>query len=87
MLSGLGLEIFAASKTFSPTTPPPNPKMPKIIEIFYSVLFVLSFHISVPVNFVLTRGHAIFQGGHTKYSTLIYKSTLADCRFRQCRVS
>ena len=36
---------------------------------------------SVPVNFFLARGHAIFQGVHTKYSTLIYESTLADCRF------
>ena len=25
-------------------------------------------------------------GGHKKYSTLIYQSTLADCRFRHCRV-
>ena len=42
--------------------------------------------INVPVNFFLARGHAIFQGGRTKYSTLIYKSTLADCCFRPCRV-
>ena len=41
---------------------------------------------SGPVHFFLARGHAIFQGGHTKYSTLIYKSTLANCRFRLCRV-
>ena len=34
----------------------------------------------------LARGHAIFQGGRTKYSTLIYKSTLAVCHFRQCSV-
>ena len=37
----------------------------------------------------LARGHAIFQGGRTKYSTLSYlstKSTLADCRLHQFRV-
>ena len=37
---------------------------------------------SVPVNFFLARGHAIFQGGRIKYSTVIYKSTLAYCCFR-----
>ena len=47
---------------------------------------VTTVPISVSVNFFLTRGHAIFQGGRTKYSTLIYKSTLDDCRFRHCRV-
>ena len=36
--------------------------------------------------FFWAGGHAIFQGGRTKYSTLIYRSTLADCRFRQCQV-
>ena len=41
---------------------------------------------SVPVNFFSARGHAFFQGGRTKYSTLIYKSTLANCRFRLCWV-
>ena len=42
--------------------------------------------ISVPVNFFLARGHANFSGGHTKYSALIYESTLANCHFRQCWV-
>ena len=32
------------------------------------------------------RGHAIFQGGCTKYSTLIYKIILTDCCFRPCWV-
>ena len=32
------------------------------------------------------RGHAIFQGDCTKYSTLIYKIILTDCCFRPCRV-
>ena len=32
------------------------------------------------------RGHAIFQGGRTKYSTLIYKSTLVYYRFPLCQV-
>ena len=41
---------------------------------------------SVPVNFFWQGVMQFFRGGHTKYSTLIYKSTLADCRFRQCRV-
>ena len=50
-----GSENFCCIKTFSPTRPlpPPNPKMPKIMEIFHSALFVLSCHISVPVNFFL----------------------------------
>ena len=34
-------------------------------------------------KFFLARGHAIFQGGHIKYSTVIYKTTLAYCCF--CR--
>lgn len=41
---------------------------------------------SVSVIFFLARGHAVFHGGCTKYSTLIYQSILADCCFRQCRV-
>ena len=34
------------------------------------------------------KGSCNFSGGSHKvlYSNLIYKSTLADCRFRQCRV-
>ena len=58
-------------------------------SITISELQPLKFHLipsSVPVNFFLPRGHAIFQGGRTKYSTLIYMSILADCRFHLCRV-
>ena len=58
-------------------------------SITISELQPFKFHLiasSVPVNFFLPRGHAIFQGGCTKYSTLIYKSNSADCHFRPCWV-
>ena len=41
---------------------------------------------SVPVNFFWQGVMQFFRRGHTKYSTSIYKSTLAECRFHQCQV-
>ena len=63
-------------------------KVVQYMIIYHNVIknIILCFWSSVPLNFFLAKGHAIFQGVRTKYSTLIYKSTLAYCRFRPCRV-
>ena len=45
---------------------------------FWQNILYNQVHDAVSQLIFLARGHAIFQGGHTKYSALIYKSTLAD---------